>query len=115
MDVPHTTSAMHSNTTDDFHVTGNFLNGTTVNRTQNKDFTDDPEYKLGRMVVITTFPPIIIFGTIGNVLTFFVMQQGSLKDSSTCFYMSVLALADTGKCKFTIYCCLYRQLCDDEL
>ena len=48
--------------------------------------------------VITIRSPIIIsFGTIGNILTFFVMQRGSLKHSSTCFYMSILALADTGK------------------
>ena len=31
------------------------------------------------------------------MLTFIVMQRGSLKEVSTCFYMSVLALADTGK------------------
>ena len=38
-----------------------------------------------------------VFGGIGNILTFIVMQRGSLKEVSTCFYMSVLALADTGK------------------
>ena len=38
-----------------------------------------------------------ILGGIGNILTIIVMQRGSLKDVSTCFYMSVLAVADTGK------------------
>ena len=38
-----------------------------------------------------------IFGGFGNILTFIVMQRGSLQNVSTCFYMSMLALADTGK------------------
>ena len=40
-----------------------------------------------------------VFGGFGNILTFIVMQRGSLKEVSTCFYMSILALADTGKQK----------------
>ena len=50
-----------------------------------------------RMVGVVSFPIIILFGTIGNLLTFVVMGRGSLKRSSTCFYMAILALADTGK------------------
>ena len=50
-----------------------------------------------RMVGVVSFPIIILFGTIGNLLTFVVMRRGSLKRSSTCFYMAILALADTGK------------------
>ena len=38
-----------------------------------------------------------VFGGFGNILTFIVMRRGSLKEVSTGFYMSVLALADTGK------------------
>ena len=41
-----------------------------------------------------TFP---VVGGFGNILTFIVMQRGSLKEVSTCFYMSMLALVDTGK------------------
>ena len=48
------------------------------------------------MSVSHIFFPII--GGFGNILTFIVMQRGSLNEVSTCFYMSVLALADTGKC-----------------
>ena len=33
----------------------------------------------------------------GNLLTFYVMRSGSLKHVSSCFYMAILALADTGK------------------
>ena len=42
------------------------------------------------------FPIIIIGGTVLNILSFIVMRRGSLKEVSTCFYMSILALADTG-------------------
>ena len=38
-----------------------------------------------------------ILGGFGNILSFIVMQRGSLREVSTCFYMSMLALADTGK------------------
>ena len=38
-----------------------------------------------------------VVGGFGNILTFIVMQRGSLKEVSTCFYMSMVALADTGK------------------
>ena len=54
-------------------------------------------YDMKRYIYITTLPIIIIFGTIGNILSFIVMQRGSLKDVSVCFYMSILALADTGE------------------
>ena len=54
-----------------------------------------------RMVGVVSFPIIILFGTIGNLLTFVVMRRGSLKRSSTCFYMAILALADT--CKYSLY------------
>ena len=53
---------------------------------------------VAKMVNLTTFPVIFVIGTIGNALTFIVMQRGSLKHSSTCFYMAMLAVADT--CKF---------------
>ena len=43
-------------------------------------------------------PILIVFGTIGNGLSFYIMRQGSLKKMSTCFYLSILALADTSKC-----------------
>ena len=52
--------------------------------------------EIGRMMHVVLKPILIVFGTIGNLLTFYVMRRGSLKDVSTCFYMSILALADTG-------------------
>ena len=63
-------------------------------------WTDNTEEDFARMIVITMFPIIAILGTIGNVLSFIEMRQGYLLHSSTGFYMSILALADTltGKC-----------------
>ena len=58
---------------------------------------DDKGRYISKILILSTFPLILIFGTIGNVLTFVVMQRGTLKHSSTCFYMAILALADTSK------------------
>ena len=55
------------------------------------------EREVARMIHVITRPILIILGTIGNMLSFYVMRRGSLKNVSTCFYMSILALADTGK------------------
>ena len=49
------------------------------------------------MILLISYPILIVFGTLGNSLVFVVMSRGSLKHVSTCFYMSILALADTGK------------------
>ena len=56
-----------------------------------------------RMIQIIGRPPIIILGTLGNVLTFLTMQGGSLKNLSTCFYMAILALADTDKYAYPVH------------
>ena len=34
---------------------------------------------------------------VGNLLTFCVMRRGSMNKVSICFYMAILALADTGE------------------
>ena len=49
------------------------------------------------MLNLVIRPVLIVFGTIGNGLSFYIMRQGSLKKISTCFYLSLLALADTSK------------------
>ena len=54
-------------------------------------------YTTAEITLIVSYIIIVIFGTIGNILTFIIMQKGSMKDVSTCFYMSILALADTGE------------------
>ena len=47
---------------------------------------------MAKIVILATFPVILV-----HLLTFIVMQRGSLKHSSTCFYMAMLAVADTCK------------------
>ena len=49
-----------------------------------------------RLMQVYIRPVIIVGGTVGNLLTFCVMRRGSMKKVSTCFYMAILALADTG-------------------
>ena len=53
----------------------------------------------GRILEVVIRPVLIVFGTIGNGLSFYIMRQGALKEMSTCFYLSILALADTSKCE----------------
>ena len=53
--------------------------------------------EIARLIQVIVRPILIIIGTIGNCLYFYIMRRTSLKDVSRCFYMSVLALADTSK------------------
>ena len=59
--------------------------------------TRDHLLEIRNMIWFIAYPILIILGTFGNVLVFAVMRRGSLKHVSTCFYISILALADTGK------------------
>ena len=68
-----------------------------------KDYNEE----IVRMIQVVRRPPIIVLGTIGNLLTFITMQRGSLKEQSTCFYMAILALADTGECYLLILLNIY--------
>ena len=49
-----------------------------------EDYVYDEEWETAKIVILSTFPVIFVNGTIGNLLTFIVMQRGSLKHSSTC-------------------------------
>ena len=51
--------------------------------------------EITRLIQLITRPILIIVGSIGNGLTFYIMRRTSLKNVSSCFYMAVLALADT--------------------
>ena len=53
--------------------------------------------EIARLIHIIIRPILIVFGTIGNCLSFYIMRRTSLKDVSSCFYMSLLAVADTGR------------------
>ena len=74
------------------------INLTKFTPTNDSELDDvDPYEEIVRMMQLIARPPIIVLGTIGNLLTFFTMQRGSLKHVSTCFYMTILGLADTGE------------------
>ena len=65
---------------------------------------DDGE-EIVRRIQVFARPPIILLGTIGNILTFIAMRRDSLKNMSTCFYMAILGLADTGRFHLHPLCC----------
>ena len=73
-----------------------------------EDYFYDEDFETVKIVILSTFPLIFVIGTIGNLLTFIVMQRGSLKHSSTCFYMAMLAVADT--CKYFLAVCVREYL-----
>ena len=77
-------------------------NETLVNTTKTPDNEDNADLaEKVRIVHVIVRPILVILGTFGNLLSFYVMRRGSLKHVSTCFYMSVLAIADTGKIRFS--------------
>ena len=53
--------------------------------------------EIARIIHVIVRPTLVVFGTIGNTLSFYIMRRSSLKRLSTCFYMAILALADTGE------------------
>ena len=53
-----------------------------------------------RLVHVIVRPILIIGGTVGNILTLYITRRPSLKHLSTCFYMFLLAVADTSKLTF---------------
>ena len=59
--------------------------------------------EIARLIHIIVRPLFIVIGTIGNCLSFYIMRRTSLKDVSSCFYMSLLALADTGQFSLFIF------------
>ena len=82
------------------------LYGNVTNLTVTEDPLTDNENKLAeflrlreivRLMDLSALPPFIVLGTLGNALAFIVMRRGSMRHVSTCFYMAILALADTGQ------------------
>ena len=51
--------------------------------------TPSAEEELASILHIVIRPVLIVFGTIGNGLSFYIMRQVSLKKMSTCFYLSI--------------------------
>ena len=53
--------------------------------------------EIARLIQIIVRPIFLAVSTSGNCLTIYIMRRTSLKNLSSCFYMVVLALADTSK------------------
>ena len=86
-----------------------------LNKTHNLTEIVDDNEEIVRMIQVFGRPPIIVLGTIGNVLTFIAMQTGSLKSMSTCFYMAILGLSDTGELSLSPLCYNMFQNCVQNL
>ena len=68
-----------------------------ANETEESPWRTDQHLDILYLIYAAGYSTIIVLGTIGNVLVFVVMGKGSMRDVSTCFYMRILALADTGR------------------
>ena len=84
-----------NSTTSFTNDTSNYSNLTITQETVTDDDSNIAE--IVRLMHVYARPVIIVFGTLGNVLAFIVMWRGSMRHVSTCFYMAILALADTGQ------------------
>ena len=56
-----------------------------------------------RLVQVVIRPIIVVLGTYGNAVSFYIMRRVSLKEVSTCFYMAMLAIADTCELNFLLH------------
>ena len=63
----------------------------------NDNYDVDISKSIARYIQLVLRPILIILGTMGNLLTFYVMRSGSLRSVPICFHISILSLADTGK------------------
>ena len=80
------------------------LNASVTIRGQNSD-TETSKWtsaEITRLIQVIVRPVLLIVGSAGNGLTFYIMRRTSLKNVSSCFYMAVLALADTCKYEFNL-------------
>ena len=83
----------------------------TVGNSETFQWTDA---EIARLIQVIVRPILLIVGTAGNGLTFYIMRRTSLRNVSSCFYMSLLALADTSKWTFVFFSFgkLYNQPSD---
>ena len=73
------------------------LYGNITNVSISEEHVDNNLLEISRLMHVYGRPPIIIFGTLGNILAFIVMRRGLMRHVSTCFYMAILALANIGQ------------------
>ena len=53
--------------------------------------------EIARLIQIIFRPILVIVGRVGNSLIIYIMRRSSLRHLSTCFYMFLLAVADSSK------------------
>ena len=75
----------------------NIFNNVSTQHMVSKETIKWTSAEVARIIQIIYRPILIIAGTVGNGLTIFIMRKTSLKHLSTCFYMVVLAFADSSK------------------
>ena len=73
------------------------LSNSTDNTTEAPSIDESNSEDIFRLVHVIVRPILIIGGTAGNLLTLYITRRPSLKNLSACFYMFILALADTCK------------------
>ena len=96
-----------------FKNTSTILNTSTTEDPLNAAETpvSDDNREVARLVQVFMRPILIIFGTYGNAMSFYIMRRGSLKKLSTCFYMAMLAIADTRECRSILHYITGKDLC----
>ena len=60
-----------------------------------RDLQSEPFYVLAINLIKYCLPIIIFVGTFGNVMSFLIMVQREIRQTSTFFYLATLAVADT--------------------
>ena len=81
-------------------ITPESFNGIYYMNTSGKvlpDSQDVADGEIPRLLQVVIRPILVVLGTYGNALSFYIMRRGSLREVSTCFYMAALAVADTRK------------------
>ena len=73
----------------------NASGGTGQDNIQGLRLPDHPTYKLALSLLLWTLPVIIACGTVGNVFSFILMLQREMRQTSTYFYLAILAIVDT--------------------
>lgn len=74
----------------------NYTNNSNVSDvSRSGGLTSIPTYQFGLGILTWCLPIIITIGTIGNIFSFIVMFQREMRQTSTFFYLAVLAIADT--------------------
>ena len=87
------TSMMSNNTSEILNDSDNHTSDDPLITTQIPDSDDNRE--VARLIQVLMRPILVVLGTYGNAVSFYIMRRGSLKKVSTCFYMAILAIADT--------------------